>query len=85
MKYNYHIVVVCTVIDWDKIIRHRCRVLINHDKDEPLLSSILSRELVPTSTHEAEAPHATTFSTVVVEASWVEGKIISEQGAPSHI
>jgi hypothetical protein len=55
------------------------------DKDEPLLSSTSSPNLVPTSTLEAEAPQATTSSTTVVEAAQVEGEIISEQGAPSHI
>jgi hypothetical protein len=39
----------------------------------------------PTSTLEAGAPHATTSFTAAVEASWVEGAIISERGAPSHI
>jgi hypothetical protein len=55
------------------------------DEDEPLLPSISSPEPVPASTLEAEAPQATTSSTVVVEASWVEGEIASELGAPSHI
>jgi hypothetical protein len=55
------------------------------DKDEPLLPSTSSPELVPASTLEAEAPQATTSSTTAVEASRVEGEIISEQGAPSHI
>jgi hypothetical protein len=58
---------------------------IDGDEDEPLLPSTSSPEPVPTSTLEAEAPQATTSSIVVVEASWVEGEIISEQGAPSHI
>jgi hypothetical protein len=58
---------------------------VDGDEDEPLLPSTLSPELVPTSTLEAEAPHATTSSTTTVEASWVEGEIISEAGAPSHI
>jgi hypothetical protein len=57
----------------------------DHDEDEPLLPSTSSPELVPASTLEAEAPHATTSSTAAVEASRVEGKIISEQRAPSHI
>jgi hypothetical protein len=39
------------------------------DEDEPLLLSISSRELVPASTLEAEAPQATTSSIVAVEAS----------------
>jgi hypothetical protein len=42
-------------------------------------------EPVPTSTLEAESPHATTFSITAVETSWVEGEIIFESGAPSHI
>jgi hypothetical protein len=54
-------------------------------EDEPLLSSTSSPELVPTSTLEAEAPQATTSSTAAVEASQVEGEIVSEPGAPSHI
>jgi hypothetical protein len=57
---------------------------INGDKDEPLLSSTSSPELVPASTLEVEAPDATTSSTTAVEASRVEGKIVSELGAPSH-
>jgi archaellin len=55
------------------------------DEDEPLLSSTSSPKIVPTSTLEAEAPQPTTSSTTTVEASQVEGEIISEQGAPSHI
>jgi hypothetical protein len=55
------------------------------DEDEPLHPSTSSPELVPTSTLEAEAPRATTSSTATVEVSWVEGEIISEQGAPSHV
>jgi hypothetical protein len=58
---------------------------IDGDEDDPLRPSTLSPEHVPTSTLEAKAPHATTSSTVVVEASQVEGEIISESGAPSHI
>jgi hypothetical protein len=58
---------------------------IDSDKDEPLHPSISSPELVPTSTLEAEAPQATTSSTATVETSWVEGEIIFEQGAPSHV
>jgi hypothetical protein len=56
----------------------------NGDKDEPLLSSTSSPELVPASTLEVEAPEATTSSITAVEASRVEGKIVSELGAPSH-
>jgi hypothetical protein len=55
------------------------------DEDEPLHPSTSSPELVPASTLEAEALQATTYSTVAVEASWVEREIISEQGAPSHV
>jgi hypothetical protein len=58
---------------------------IDGDEDEPLLPSTSSPEPVPASTLEAEAPQATTSSTTAVEASWVEGEIISEPGAPSHI
>jgi hypothetical protein len=57
----------------------------NCDKDEPLLLSTLLPELVPTSTLEAKAPQAITSSTAAAEASGVEGEIISDQGAPSHI
>jgi hypothetical protein len=55
------------------------------DEDDPLRSSTSSPEHVPTSTLEAKAPQATTSSTIVVEASWVHGEIILDQGAPSHI
>jgi hypothetical protein len=55
------------------------------DEDEPLLPSTSSSELVPASTLEVEAPQATTSSTAAVDASRVEGEIISELLAPSHI
>jgi hypothetical protein len=55
------------------------------DEDDLLCPSTSSPELVPASSLEAEAPQATTFSTVTVEAPRVEGEIISKQGAPSHI
>jgi hypothetical protein len=55
------------------------------DEDDPLRPSTSSSEPVPTSTLEVEAPQATTSSTVVVEVSWVEEEIISEQGAHSHV
>jgi hypothetical protein len=55
------------------------------DEDDPLHPSTSSLELVPASTLEAEAPLATTSSTVAVKASRVEGEIISESGAPSPI
>jgi hypothetical protein len=58
---------------------------VDGDEDEPILLSISSPEPVPTSTLEAEAPQATTSSTAAVEASRVEGEIISEPGAPSQI
>jgi hypothetical protein len=51
---------------------------IDGDEDEPLPPSTSSPKYVPTSTLEAEAPQATTFSTIAVEASRVEGEIISE-------
>jgi hypothetical protein len=57
----------------------------NRIEDESLLPSTSSPELVSASTLEAEAPQATTSFTAVVEASRVEGEIISEQGAPSHV
>jgi hypothetical protein len=58
---------------------------IDTDEDETLLPTTSSPEHVPSSTLEAEAPQVTTSSTAVVEASWVEGEIVSELGAPSHI
>jgi hypothetical protein len=58
---------------------------INGDEDEPLPPSTSSPESVLASTLEAEATQATTSSTAVVEASQVEGGIVSEPEAPSHI
>jgi hypothetical protein len=58
---------------------------IDGDEDEPLLPSISSPEPVLSSTLEAEAPQATTSSTAAVEVSRVEGEIVFELGAPSHI
>jgi hypothetical protein len=55
------------------------------DEYEPLPPSTSLPDLVLASTLEAEAPQATTFSTAVVEASQIDGEIIFEQGAPSHI
>jgi hypothetical protein len=55
------------------------------DEDESLHPSTSSPELVPASTVEAEASQATTSTTVAVEASLVEGEIISQQGALSHV
>jgi hypothetical protein len=48
------------------------------DEDEPLHPSTSSHELVPTSTLEADTLQATISSTTAVEASRVEGEIISE-------
>jgi hypothetical protein len=58
---------------------------INGDEDEQLHPSTSLPELVPSSTLEAEDPRATTSSTAAVEVPWVDGGIISKQGAPSHI
>jgi hypothetical protein len=58
---------------------------VDGDEDDPLFPSTSSPDPVSASTLEAEAPQATTSSTAVVEASWIEGEIISESGAPSHI
>jgi hypothetical protein len=55
------------------------------DEDDPLRLSTSSLEHVPDFILEAEALQATTFSTTVVEASRVEGEIISESCALSHI
>jgi hypothetical protein len=48
------------------------------DKDESLLPSTSSPELVPASTLESDAPQATTSSIAAVEVSRVMGEIISE-------
>jgi hypothetical protein len=58
---------------------------VDGDKDEPLLPSTSSPELVPDSTLEVEAPQATTSSIAAVEASRVEGVIISKLRALSQI
>jgi hypothetical protein len=58
---------------------------VDGDEDEPLIPSTSSPEYVPASTLEADAPQSTTSSTAAVEASRVDGEIISEQGAPSHV
>jgi hypothetical protein len=58
---------------------------INDDEDEPLLPSTSSPEPISASTLEAGASQATTSSTTVVEASRIEGEIVSEPGAPFHI
>jgi hypothetical protein len=58
---------------------------VNGDEDEPLLLSTSSSEPVPASTLEAAAPQTTTSSTAAAETSRVEGEIVSEPGASSHI
>jgi hypothetical protein len=58
---------------------------VDDDEDESLLPSTSSPEHVPASTVEEETSHATTSSTAAVEASQVEGEIVFEPGAPSHI
>jgi hypothetical protein len=58
---------------------------VDGDEDDPLLPSTSSLEPITASTLEAEAPQATTSSIAAVETSRVEGEIISELGAPSHI
>jgi hypothetical protein len=55
------------------------------DEDDSLHPATSSPESVPASILEAEALQSTTYSTAAVEASWIEGEIISESGAPSHI
>jgi hypothetical protein len=57
----------------------------DNDEDEPLHPSTSSPEFVPTFTLEAEAPQDTSSPMIAVEASRVEGEIISEQGSPSHV
>jgi hypothetical protein len=51
---------------------------IDSNEDEQLIPSISSPEHVPAFTLKVEAPQATTSSTIAVEASRVEGEIISE-------
>jgi hypothetical protein len=58
---------------------------IDDDKDEPLLPSTSSPEHVPAFTLEAETLQTITSSTTVVDASQIEGEIISEQGSLSHV
>jgi hypothetical protein len=55
------------------------------DGDEPPHPSTSSPEPVSASTLEAEAPQATTSTTTAVEGSRVDGEIVFEQGAPSHV
>jgi hypothetical protein len=57
----------------------------NNDEDDPIRPSTSLPKRVPTFTLEAEAPQATTSFIVAVEVSRVEGEIISESSAPSHI
>jgi hypothetical protein len=54
-------------------------------EDELLRPSTSSPEHVPSTTLEGEAPQATTSSTAAVEASQIDGEIISDSGALSHI
>jgi hypothetical protein len=56
---------------------------VDGDEDESLLPSTSSHEPVHTFTLEAEDPQATTSSTAAVEASRVEGEIISESSTPT--
>jgi hypothetical protein len=58
---------------------------VDGDENEPLLPSTLSPEPIPASTLEVEAPQAITSSTAAVKVSRVDGEIVSEPGAPSHI
>jgi hypothetical protein len=58
---------------------------IDADEDEPLLPSTSSPKHVSASTLEAEAPQPTISSTAAVEASRIEGEIVSTPRAPSHI
>jgi hypothetical protein len=58
---------------------------VDGDEDDPLLPFTSSPKHILTFTLEAEAPQATTSCTAPVEASRVEGEIVSESGAPSHI
>jgi hypothetical protein len=56
------------------------------DKDEHIApTSTSSPGLVPTSTHEAEAPQAATSSSAGVQASGIKREINSENGVTSHI
>jgi hypothetical protein len=55
------------------------------DEADPLLTSTSSPESGPASTLEAETPQASTSSTIAVDASQVDGQIISKLGASSHI
>jgi hypothetical protein len=57
----------------------------NGDEDEPLHPSTTSPNLVSASTLEVEDPQPTTSSTIAVEVPWVEGEIILEPRAPSHV
>jgi hypothetical protein len=57
----------------------------NGDDDDPLHPSTSLHEPIHAFTLEAEAPQTTTSSTATMEASRVEGEIIFELSAPSHI
>jgi hypothetical protein len=58
---------------------------VDGDEDEPLFPSTSSPEYVPAFTLKVGASQATTSSTTAVEVLQVEGGIISEHSAPSHI
>jgi hypothetical protein len=58
---------------------------VDGDEDESQVPSISSPEPISASTLEAESSQATTSSTAAVEASRVEGEIVSMPGALSHI
>jgi hypothetical protein len=58
---------------------------VDGDENEPLPPSTSSPDHVPASTLEADALQATTSSTATMEVSRVEGEIVSELGAHSHI
>jgi hypothetical protein len=48
------------------------------DEDESLLPSTSSPEIVPASALKAEAPQPTTSSAAALQASRIEGEIISD-------
>jgi hypothetical protein len=57
----------------------------NDNENDPLRPSTSSSKSVAASTLKEEATQATTSFTTVVQASRIEGEIIFESGAPSHI
>jgi hypothetical protein len=64
---------------------YRATTGLDGDEDEPQHPSTSSLELVLASTLEAEALQATTSYTSALDVSRVEGEIIFEWGAPSHV